>query len=431
MQFAPAPANDFADFIAEYHTRCLARVPMIRAVAGKWAFADLIPGLSDFDTRFILNDGMTPRDWSAMSLAVGQVHTELAQEFPRWARNLEHLPGVNLTINELTHPLLYYPEFSQWTFYRGADELLQKLRSTLEQVAWSPRAELYHLKRLAIFFGPYQRGIDPPVNLGPWESKYPLHSRFMHYFAPPVQALVSLKLRQTIRGKFEALRLARDLFPHPQVIDQLFEVVDQHYECPMLYQEPALSELEQQLERYLSAAWATLGDRVTLIAVSPEDSRADLSAKVKAVPIDPFELFFAVAKFGRLMQGRLLFYAREIAWFETDFLIANELGRIVGNFYHQPLLAYGLARYGERLEPTGVLERLRGALLNDAQVAGMQRFAAVAGAPLVAGQYKQHARAAAECYAPVLETLETLAADMLRRAEGAIAPQEPSQESSA
>jgi hypothetical protein len=134
------------------------------------------------------------------------------------------------------------------------------------------------------------------------------------------------------------------------------------------------------------------------------------------VPIDPFELFFAVAKFGRLMKGRLLFYASEVAWFQTDFLIANELGRIVSNFYSKPLLAYGLSRYGERLDAAVVLDRLRGNLLTEAQAQGMLRFAQVASEPLVAGQYKQQARKVADCYDPVLESLEAMAGDMLARA---------------
>ena len=39
--------------------------------------------------------------------------------FPRWVRNLEHLPGINLTVDEMTDPLLHYAEYPQWTFYEG------------------------------------------------------------------------------------------------------------------------------------------------------------------------------------------------------------------------------------------------------------------------------------------------------------------------
>src|SRR4051794_24647414 len=86
INFTPAPANDFDAFRREYFARCRARVPQICAVAAKWSFEDLIPGLSDFDTRFIVANGMTPDDWKRMSLEVGRVHTEMAREFPHWAR---------------------------------------------------------------------------------------------------------------------------------------------------------------------------------------------------------------------------------------------------------------------------------------------------------------------------------------------------------
>src|SRR5690606_23763799 len=117
MQFAPAPPNDFREFCAAYAGRCRQRVPGICAIAAKWTFEDLIPGLSDFDTRFILRDPMDAEGWRAMSLAVGEVHTELARARPDWHRNLEHLPGLNLTESELLDPRLYNPECRQWTFY--------------------------------------------------------------------------------------------------------------------------------------------------------------------------------------------------------------------------------------------------------------------------------------------------------------------------
>lgn len=70
MKFAPAPANDFRDFYETYFARCRALVPNIRVIAAKWTFEDLIPGLSDFDTRFVVDNAMTVDDWHEMSLAV-------------------------------------------------------------------------------------------------------------------------------------------------------------------------------------------------------------------------------------------------------------------------------------------------------------------------------------------------------------------------
>ena len=59
MKFAPRPENDFADYIRTYYEACRYHCDKIEAIAGKWMFRDLLPGMSDFDTRFIVNDGMT------------------------------------------------------------------------------------------------------------------------------------------------------------------------------------------------------------------------------------------------------------------------------------------------------------------------------------------------------------------------------------
>ena len=70
MQFEPKPRNDFEDFFERYYAECRSRIPKIQAIAAKWAFEDLIPGLSDFDTRFIVADDMTFEDWCKMSAEV-------------------------------------------------------------------------------------------------------------------------------------------------------------------------------------------------------------------------------------------------------------------------------------------------------------------------------------------------------------------------
>ena len=51
------------------------------------------------------------------------------------------------------------------------------------------------------------------MNIGRFENKYPLHSRFMHYFTPAVQSALSLVERRGVRGKLDALRAAKNVFP--------------------------------------------------------------------------------------------------------------------------------------------------------------------------------------------------------------------------
>ncbi|MCM8765165.1 MAG: hypothetical protein NC830_07405, partial [Candidatus Omnitrophica bacterium] len=98
MNLLPAALeNDFAFFIETYYQECKSRFGKIEAIAGKWEFEDLIPGLSDCDSRFICSNQMDAEDWCRMSMVVGQVHLDLCRDFPQWIRILEHLPGINLT----------------------------------------------------------------------------------------------------------------------------------------------------------------------------------------------------------------------------------------------------------------------------------------------------------------------------------------------
>jgi len=412
VKFEPRPANDFEHFIDTYFARCSAVCPKLRGIAGKWTFEDLLPGLSDFDTRLIFADDVTVPEWAEMSIAVGQVHADLAVECPQWARILEHLPGLNLTHAEMIDPVTYYPEFQQWTFYRGDDGVLNSIRKFLAGKTWGARDELFFLKKLAVYYGPYLRGIDPAVNLGKWESKYPLHSRFMHYFTPPVQSAVSIVKRQGVAGKFAALRAARELFPRPEVIDMILDAVDRHYETPEYYREPKLTEIERELEDYLRDVYATLANHVTLIEVTPPDTPARLRTRVGAVPVDPAEQFFEGAKFSRFMKGRLLFYSTDIAWFETTWLIRNELGRIVANFYEKPLKTFGLVRLGQEMSPEAVLDRVRGDLLPADVCDTAKQFASLAGAPIPDGAEKQRAREVADVFEPVQMMVEVLGTEL-------------------
>jgi len=418
MDFAPRPENDFRRFIDTYYTRCREVCPKIEAIAGKWEFEDLIPGLSDFDTRFVVDDSATVDDWAQMSLAVGAVHTELAREEPQWARILEHLPGVNLTPAEATLPAMYYPEFHQWTFYLGNSRAIASVESSLRNRPWSTRDELYHLKRIAVFFGPYQRGIDPPINLGRWEAKYALHSRLMHYFAPPVQAAVSLATRRSVRGKLESLRIARELFDQARVIDMVLDTVGRHYEVPGLYEEPRLGQLEQELEGYLRGVWARLAGCVSLIDVDPADNREDLRRKTAAVRSDPVDAISSSLRFARLLKGRLLFYAQTIPWFDSEWLIRNELNRLVANFCRAPLAAYGRMRFGAKLAPDDVLGRLRGDVLSGDLCDGVKNLVDLVNAPLAQGQERRRAQEVAAGFDAMSTMVTLLAAETLSRASG-------------
>jgi hypothetical protein len=414
VRFEPEPPNDFHRFIDTYLERCRAVCPKLEAIAGKWTFEDLIPGLSDFDTRFIFADDTTVEEWLAMSIAVGQVHTRLAKEFPAWARILEHLPGLNLTRAEVMDPGIYYPEFQQWTYYRGEAGIIDAIRAYLAERPWRRRDEVFHLKKFATYYGPYLRGIDPAVNIGRWTNKYPLHSRFLHYFTPPLQSALSLVKRKGVCGKLDALRGAREVFPHPETIDLTLEAVDCHYEIPAYYQEPKLTEIERTLATYLKDACERFAEHVTVIDLGPADTPEQLKRKIAGIPVDPRERFFEGAKFCRFMKGRLLFYAEEIPWFETTWLIRNELGRIVNNFYDQPLTTFAMAWFGEKVPAVLVLDRLRGNVLPAEICDGVSRFIQVAQSPVSNGEEKMRARQVADVFEPIQIMLEILGTELSR-----------------
>lgn len=408
MKLEPQPPNTFPEFARTYWEECRAACPQLVALSGKWEFEDLIPGLSDFDTRLVFRGDLSPAIWAETSMAIGRVHSQLARRERSWARMLEHLPGINLTVEEMLSPRCFYPEFLQWTFYHGDAQTIRQITAHLGQASWSEIDERYHLQRLATFFGPYQRGIDPAVNVGPWESKYPLHSRFLHYFTPAVQSAVSLALRRTVRGKLEALRLAQQIFPNPATPGLALAAIERHFEIDDYYQDSRLGELEDVLDHYLRDAGATLGSSLQLISWDPGESPETLRAKVRQLTSPPEEAFYEVFKFCRLMKGRLLFYATDLPWFETTWLIRNELSRLRRWFYEECLARFAQARMKTSLSAEETLTRLEGGLLTPSEAAGVRAFAAVAGIPVESGHEKRLAREVAECFEPLHHALEKM-----------------------
>jgi hypothetical protein len=370
IRFAPCPQNDFPQFIERYFRECSNRFPKIEAISGKWEFEDLIPGMSDFDTRFLCTDSMTADDWCEMSSIVGQVHLDLCDQYPEWARILEHLPGINLTWSEMQDELTYYPEYKQWSFYHCLNQPLQaQIKNFLEKRNWDFKDEYFHLKKFLLYYGPYDRSIDVPINLGVFESKYPLHSRLMHYFTPPIQSAVSIALRKTVRGKLAAIRMAKDIFPKISVFDELLELVACHYEKPHLYEEPALSKLEGRL---FDALKTVAGEIAPLITVIPDAAKTPpqlWKEKIKSVKIDPAMIIFENARFSRLMKGRLFFYVNAPRHFDHLLCIRVELKRIGANFFRVPFSVFWQVIHGKKVEnPAEIVQQLASDFLDEEEV---------------------------------------------------------------
>jgi len=408
MNFTPAPKNDFAEFIQTYYDRCRERVPEIEGNAGKWTFEDLVPGLSDFDTRFFVTDSMAASGWCRMSMEVGRVHLELAKERKEWARNLEHLPGVNLKWEELLDPQQFFTEFGQWSFYHGEPERLEAARRHVTGHTWDTADEAYHWKKIAVYYGAYNRTIDPPINLGPYESKYALHSRLLHYIAPPVHSAVCLMERRTEPGKLAAFRRARALFPNPQTIELILSLVERHYEQPRFLTEPGVTELDGELEEYLTGTVNVLLDRYPLDCPRSATVAQLKHAVRKLGGAVSFAQLFENVKFSRLMKGRLWFYGQDVLWFESPWLIRNELNRIRANSFETPVCLFVKLVHGKDLAPGQAFQLLEGDVFDPEQAEACKRFARVAAPECPTHDLKKRALEIAAIFDPFFCAMEHL-----------------------
>jgi len=412
MKFAPKPENDFAEFIRVYYRECRYRFDKIEAIAGKWMFRDLIPGMSDFDTRFVLNDEMTVDDWCRFSTALGEAHLMLCQKHPCWARNLEHLPGVNPTWHELSSERSYSPEYLQWTYYYT--ERPGKLGAALDVLnrrPWDEKDEFFHLKKFVTFYGRYDRAIDPAINLGFHETKYPLHSRIMHYFSPPVRSAVCILKQRNLVGKVESFELAAELFPDLGCWDPIWEILHANYETPRWYQEPYLTELEDVLEEALQFIAGRLIEASTLLPTSLGGNVQAWKRVLNEIPRDPASVIVDSTRFSRTMKGRLDFYCRAPAHFDTEWLIQNELGRIGWLFFHVPFQIYWRLRTGETVaDPAIILDQLRDDPLSEAEIEATKAFARLTPGRCPPGKERQVAAAIVEVFDDFYRALSRISA---------------------
>jgi hypothetical protein len=417
--FAPKPANDFARFYELYYAECRQRVPRIQAIAAKWRFEDLIPGMSDYDTRFILDDAMTVQDWCDMSAAVGEVHLDLCQRYPHWARNLEHLPGINLTWAELADPAMYYPEYPQWTFYNTeAPAHLAAAEKYLAERPWGIEDQCFHLKKFCLYYGRYDRQIDPAVNLHEFESKYPLHSRFMHYFCPPLQSALCLLLGRPVAGKMESVRLACAMFPGEPVFREMRDVVERHYEVPELYVEPELTRLEDRLEAALGMLRRHLAPVVADVVPGAESKTvAQWKADLNRAPVSPVMKVFDSARFSRLMKGRLQFYAAAPAThFDSTWPIENELRRLKRSFFDVPFGTFWEVTTGERVkDPVAIVPQLVPALLTAEEARCTLEFARLTPGHWAPGTQRQVALEVAAVFDGFFHALNKVAQAVARQ----------------
>src|SRR5438093_485539 len=255
---------DYRWIVEELETACRAVVPGA-CIGWKWADEDLVPGLSDLDARVIC-PGATAEDWVRLDACLGDVHRAMVVARPELARLLEHTPGMGLTVEELRDPRRYYPECGTWTLPGSG---LAGVRATLAARCWDERDRAYHLKRFAAYLMPYDPDMDPPINLmGALRSRYPYHSRTLHYLAPALLSAASLVERTPFSGKRAALRYWCEALPADSALRDVVEWLEGGY--------PADPADWEALDRRFSS---------TLIRVAGSVLQAlDLTAESDAVP---------------------------------------------------------------------------------------------------------------------------------------------------
>ena len=300
--------------------------PVYAGLTAKWQPDDLVPGLSDIDYRVILSPEATPTDWVVADRACGEIHQQLARENAGWWRILEHTPGCGLTTAELADDQWYTPEYRMWQLCHGDATVLTPMRHFLDCRPWDATDELYHLKRFLLYYSPYQHDIDPPINLGAYETLYGLHSRCWHYFAPPMTSVAALVTRQTLPGKRAAFALLMREFPQVEVVRRVVDMVDQGYKVAERSVEVAMKSFEAALYDAFGYFETVVRQKLQYVDWPAELSPAALKANLAAhaTPAAARNQLIDAARFGRIRVGRYVFYLDPPAGFDFERLLRNE-----------------------------------------------------------------------------------------------------------
>ena len=326
----PPNPDEFISFAETYFGRCQEQFPALRTATAKWNVEDLVPGLSDVDLRFIAADGTGGADWRRLDAIVSEVHTRLVLERPEWMRNLEHTPGVAATPAELLDEDLYQPETQSWSDYCGDRELWQEIDQVLKARPFGNRDEGFHLKKFLTYFTPYQRGIDPSINLGRYTPEYAVHSRLWHYFIPPAQSAACLLTRTHVRGKFEALGVLEKLYPGTPILSEIHDSVKALYQVPARDDIEELYALEERLYEFLQRLFRDFSETISLIEMEEEPKVC--SERLTALGTDPMLTLFDGVRFARIRCGRFRFYLNAPVYFDSLWLTNNEF-KWLRNYY--------------------------------------------------------------------------------------------------
>jgi len=304
----------------------------------KWEWADLIPGLSDIDSRIVC-DNPSAEQWLELDRKCGEWHLQILQEHPRWARIMEHLPGACVCRGEILNRETCVADQLQWTSVFGDDtfdrNVTSPMWSTLASKDWNEFEEVLHLERFLKYFGPYNRSIDPPINLGDCEFKYALHSRCWHYFVPAVVSAMSVIQHRTLKGKRVALGEALHAFPDRPVLQEVEDLATSIYAGAEKWSDADLSRLEGEMRAFLEAMLPRIVESIEFALppiplgdVPDSEWAAEWKRSLSGHRSSPGAMMLQGLRFSRVVSGRYWFYRNAPDFFDAERLMQRELTNV-------------------------------------------------------------------------------------------------------
>jgi hypothetical protein len=317
--------RDFGDVATTIGEGLSAANPHVVALAAKWDKADLAPGLSDLDFRVICDDDTTADDWIEIDRFTGRLHLEMVRANPRWNRINEHTAGGGMTIAETLAGRVCGAEYAHWSLWWGRDHWIDRLKARVAARGFVAADEHYHLSRFLHYYSPYIHGIDPPINLGRFESKYPLHSRCWHYFAPPMLSAAALLARRHFSGKRAALHWLRQNGLAVQQVEAVLQQIDAHYETPELLDAGRLAQFEDLLFSAFEQLLPLVVESIRCLEIPRSAAPAGLKKQLASIALDPLSLLLENVRYARIRAGRYYFLSNAPKHFDAARLIYHEL----------------------------------------------------------------------------------------------------------
>ena len=404
---------DFFELCAWFGEHWSEQFPAFSLWTCKWRPEDLIPGLSDLDPRVIC-DEIGPADWVRLDEVAYRTHLEITIARPEWARKLEHTPGVCSTKAEVLDEALFQPEMRNWDFYWGDREFFNQIKALIQNRTWGAIDEYYFLtQRFVPWWTPYNREIDPPVNIpANILPKYALHSRAMHYFVPCIKAALTVINRDSLTGKRESLYRWLQYYPKEPVLHEVAHMLDVHYEVPWLEDKQEWYAFEERLWQFIQKITPEVLRAVSIVDLGDDVSMENLRRELKQVQGQPMMTLYNGVRFSRIRRGRWMFYLNPPDHFDTGHVCYSETKWLAGTFTTPIFDSYAQIKWGEKGFPLKeILARMTTDLIDESEAKIIRQvFAAAAGRPTVS-EARQRLTQAAEVYSDYYLILERMLAD--------------------